>query len=117
MPTESDQRIKELQARIAGQKHDAGMDRDIATTPSATEAANLRMGVKAGSEFVGSLLGGGIIGWLFDLGVTPPPAGLIGGLMLGVVVAFWNLYKLTLPQTSKSLPRADKADKSSIDSQ
>jgi ATP synthase protein I len=113
--TESDKRLRDLQDRIAAQKVEAGIDQPTPPTASANEAANLRMGVKAGSEFVGSLLGGGILGWLADMALTPPPSGLIGGLIVGVIIAFWNLYKLTLPSASKSLPSADKADKSTID--
>lgn len=94
--------LKDLQERIADQKRQAGMD--IPPPPNATaEATNMQVGIKAGTEFVGSLLGGGLLGWLIDGWLDSSPIGLIAGIFIGIAVAFWNLYKMTLPPASTGL--------------
>jgi ATP synthase protein I len=102
MPPETDDTIKDLQERIAAQKAQAGMDEPAAEKATA-EATNMQMGIKAGTEFVGSLLGGGLLGWLVDGWLDSAPIGLIAGVLVGIIVAFWNLYKLTLPPASTGL--------------
>lgn len=111
-----DPRLTSLEQKIAASKEEAGMVPTAKAATSANEAANLRMGMKAGTEFVGSLIGGGLFGWGLDLWLKTGPAFLIGGLITGVAVAFWSLYKLTLPQPAKAapnrLPTSGKADTS-----
>lgn len=94
MPPDDD--LQALQAQIAAQKAQAGLtEKPIQVTQAAT---NMQTGIKAGTEFVGSLLGGGLLGWLIDGWLDSAPIGLIAGVLVGIVVAFWNLYKMTLPQ-------------------
>ena len=94
--------LKDLQDRITAQKKSAGMDdqtdNDASTYDTTQEATNMQLGIKAGTEFVGSLLGGGLLGWLIDGWMDSKPIGLIAGVLIGIIIAFWNLYKLTLPR-------------------
>ncbi len=104
MQPDNNDALKDLQDRIADQKRQAGMiDTVQQDTQPTAEATNMQVGIKAGTEFVGSLLGGGLLGWLIDGWVNSAPIGMIVGIFVGVVVAFWNLYKLTLPPASTGL--------------
>ncbi|MES2729572.1 MAG: AtpZ/AtpI family protein [Pseudomonadota bacterium] len=105
-PEDKDATIKALQDRIAVQKHQAGLEDDtrpIPETGPTDQANNLQIGIRAGTEFVGSMLGGGLFGWLIDTWLDSAPIGMIAGVLVGVIIAFWNLYKLTLPGASSPL--------------
>lgn len=56
--------------------------------------ANERMGGRVLAELVGGLLGGGLIGWGFDLLAGTSPWGLLIMLFLGMGVAFRNIIRM-----------------------
>ena len=65
------------------------------THPSQKEAENMSVGMKAGTELVGCIFTGGVIGWLLDGWLGMKPVFLIVMLILGVVAGFINVWRTT----------------------
>lgn len=59
------------------------------------DAENMNIGVRAGAELTGAILGGGFIGWALDRWLETSPWLLILMLFLGVCTGFFNVYRLT----------------------
>ena len=55
----------------------------------------MNLGIRAFMEMLGVLLGAGLIGWSFDSFFGTAPTILIIFVILGIVAAFFNLYKLS----------------------
>ena len=53
------------------------------------------MGMRAFMEMLGVLLGSGLLGWALDAYFKTLPTFLIIFVILGIVTAFYNLYKLS----------------------
>jgi ATP synthase protein I len=78
--------------------------------------AAMSLGLRAGSEFVSTVIVGLGIGWALDRALGTNPAFLIVFFMLGVAAAVWNVIRLTSPKAGSSnrnspLSRADSPDK------
>ena len=56
------------------------------------EAVNL--GMRVMTEFVASVLVGGVIGWAIDHWAGTSPAALIVFVALGTAAGFWSVYRL-----------------------
>ncbi len=86
-------KLDDLEKRLeAAQKE---FDKDYNPKPSKTDQG-LNMGARAGIELVGSLLGGGLIGYLLDKWLETGPTLFIIFLILGAITAFYNIYKITI---------------------
>ena len=61
-----------------------------------TDAGNMGKAMGIGTALVGSIIGGVVVGWLFDrfLIKSATPYGLIVGFLLGTISGFANLIKL-----------------------
>jgi ATP synthase protein I len=53
------------------------------------------LGIRAFMEMIGVLLGSGLMGWALDSFLGTAPKFLIGMFVLGILAAFFNLYKLS----------------------
>jgi len=76
----------------------------------------MSLGLRAGSEFVSSVIVGLGIGWVLDRGLGTNPAFLIVFFLIGVAAGVWNVIRLTSPKAAPSggdspLSRPDSPDK------
>lgn len=55
----------------------------------------MNMGMRAFMEMLGVLLGSGLMGWALDSYFKTMPAFLVVFVILGIIAAFFNLYKLS----------------------
>ncbi|PZQ44272.1 MAG: hypothetical protein DI551_10475 [Micavibrio aeruginosavorus] len=55
----------------------------------------MNLGIRAFMEMFGVLLGSGLMGWALDSYFETAPTVLIIFVILGIVAAFFNLYKLS----------------------
>ncbi len=55
----------------------------------------MNLGMRAFMEMLGVLLGSGLMGWCLDAYFKTAPSFLIIFVILGIVAAFYNLYKLS----------------------
>ena len=78
-----DQKLEE-----ASRKHEI-------TPQQARDAENMSTGMKAGTELVGSVIAGALIGYLLDGWLETKPIFLIIMLLLGVITGFVNVWRTT----------------------
>ena len=64
--------------------------------PKAVENKGMNDGARAGVELVGSLLGGGLLGYGLDYVFQTSPIFFFIFLILGVITGFYNIYKITM---------------------
>jgi len=57
---------------------------------------NVGVGARAGVELVGSIIGGGLIGYGLDHYFETSPTFFLIFILLGVITAFYNIYKITM---------------------
>lgn len=57
--------------------------------------ANEQIGQRVLSYLLGGLFGGTLIGWLLDGWFETGPKLLIAGMILGIVGAFWSIWKVS----------------------
>ena len=67
--------------------------------PTRSDAPNglgqaVNLGMRVMSEFVASVVVGGIIGWAIDHALGTSPAALIIFVALGTAAGFWSVYRL-----------------------
>jgi len=55
----------------------------------------MNLGIRAFMEMLGVLLGSGLMGWALDAYFKTSPTLLITFVILGIIAAFFNLYKLS----------------------
>lgn len=90
---------------MADDRQNDDLDRRIANARAVEEArvgttlAQPAKGYGQGSrvlmELIGAPLGGGVLGWAIDHWFTGTHWGLIVGIVLGVVVAFRNIFRIS----------------------
>ncbi|QDZ08331.1 hypothetical protein FPZ24_13280 [Sphingomonas panacisoli] len=91
---------------MADTRQNDDLDRRIANARAVEEART--GGIPAGGpgkgygqgsrvlmELIGAPLGGGVLGWAIDHWFTGTHWGLIVGIVLGVVVAFRNIFRIS----------------------
>ncbi len=84
-----DARIDALETRL-----NAAREREEERNPPVKGAdANYRSGNRVLADLLGGILGGTVIGWVFDYFVGTLPWGLLAGLSLGTIVAFRNIIR------------------------
>ncbi len=80
-----DAKLKEAQGKYEQQNPSA---------PS-VYSKEMNLGIRAFMEMLGVLLGSGLMGWALDAYFDTTPTLLIVFVILGIVAAFFNLYKLS----------------------
>ncbi len=65
------------------------------TPEQVRNAEDMSMGMRAGTELVGAVIAGGVIGYLIDQWLGSKPWGLIILLLLGVITGFVNVWRTT----------------------
>ena len=88
-----DARIDALEERLKAARE----REDERTRPAAgAEAdANYRMGSRVLAELIGGIGGGAFIGWVIDHFAGTAPWGLLGVMVLGIIVAFRSIIRMT----------------------
>lgn len=84
-PNDFDQRLKAAQSQLQN---------ETAPAPS-RYSKDMNLGIRAFMEMLGVLLGSGLMGWALDAYFETSPTLLIIFVILGIVAAFFNLYKLS----------------------
>ena len=87
-----DARLKSLDERLKAahrdEAHRTGADRVEAD-------AGYRLGNRVLAELRGGMVGGALIGWVFDRFAGTSPWGLLVMLFLGIIVAFRNIIRIS----------------------
>ena len=96
-----DQKLKEMQAQIDALKAKTEPKPDL---PSA-EAENMSVGMRAGTELIGAIVGAALIGYGLDQWLGTQPWLMIVMLILGVGAGFLNVWKPTQNTGSGTGPK------------
>ena len=80
-----DQRLRQAQVGEAHRTGAARRDTDD----------GYRLGNRVLAELVGGMVGGAVIGWVFDLLFGTSPWFLLGMLFFGIIVAFRNIIRIS----------------------
>jgi len=86
-----DARLDALEERLARVQREEAARTGQAADPDASE----RMGQRVLSYLLGGLFGGSLLGWLADGWFGTGHALLITGMILGMVGAFWSIWKIS----------------------
>jgi ATP synthase protein I len=85
-------KLDDLDAKLDAAK--ARYEQQNPTAP-AKYSREMNLGIRAFMEMFGVLLGSGLMGWALDAYFKTSPTLLIIFVILGIVAAFFNLYKLS----------------------
>ncbi len=90
-PIEEDARIDALEKRLR-----AAREREEQRTRTQVRGADAstRAGNRVLADLLGGIFGGALLGWVVDQFAGTSPWGLLVGLFLGIVVAFWNIFRI-----------------------
>ena len=95
-PIGEDARIDALEARLAAaREREEQRNKPIA---GAEADANYRMGNRVLAELIGGIGGGAFIGWVIDRFAGTSPWGLMVVMILGIVVSFRNIIRMSSPR-------------------
>lgn len=90
-PVGEDARVRALEERLAAAKE----REDQRNRPLVQEVdANYRMGNRVLADLLGGIGGGALIGWVIDRFADTAPWGLMVMLILGIIVAFRNIFRM-----------------------
>ena len=96
-PIGEDARIDALDARLtAAREREEQRNKPIA---GAEADANYRMGNRVLAELIGGIGGGAFIGWVIDRFAGTSPWGLMVVMILGIVVSFRNIIRMSSPRS------------------
>lgn len=90
-PTGEDARLHALEERLRAARE---REQERNRPQMHGSDASYRLGNRVLAELLGGLLGGAVIGWVFDYFVGTAPWGLMVMLFLGIVVAFRNIFRI-----------------------
>ena len=85
-------KLDDLNSRLEAAK---AMQEKLSPTEPAKYSREMNLGIRAFMEMLGVLLGSGFMGWALDAYFETAPTFLIIFGILGIVAAFFNLYKLS----------------------
>ena len=88
-----DRQNDDLESRIA--KARAAEEARTGVNPAAKPAKGYSQGSRVLAELIGAPIGGGLIGWLLDKWLGTSPWLLLILLVLAVVAAFRNIFKIS----------------------
>ena len=86
-----DARLDSLEQRLARAQHEEAKRTGKGPAPDANE----QLGNRVLSTLIGGLVGGALIGWVFDKLFGTGHVLLIVFLVLGIVGSFWSIFKLS----------------------
>ena len=86
--------LSDLQAKIRTARGDGVGESPTPIHATNAKPADVNNGLRAGTELVGSMIAGGLIGYGLDKWLETGPWGFIICLLLGVFTGFWNVYRL-----------------------
>jgi ATP synthase protein I len=92
-PSSEDSRLTSLEQRL--DRAEAAENERTAIAASPESDASYRLGNRVLAELLGGMIGGALIGWLIDRLAGTSPWGLLGMLMMGIIVAFRNIIRLS----------------------
>ena len=91
-----DARVDALEARLAAaREREEQRNKPIA---GAEADANYRMGNRVLAELIGGIGGGAFVGWVIDRFAGTSPWGLMVVMILGIVVSFRNIIRMSSPR-------------------
>jgi ATP synthase protein I len=91
-PLGEDARLRSLDERL--QAAQTG-ERQRTGGAGATDDGGYNLGNRVLAELIGGMVGGALIGWVFDRLLGTSPWFLLGLLFLGIVVAFRNIIRIS----------------------
>ena len=94
-PASEDSRLVSLEERL--DRAEAAEAKRTAANAGPESDANYRLGNRVLAELLGGMIGGALFGWLIDRVAGTEPWGLIGMLIMGIIVAFRNIIRLSAP--------------------
>ncbi len=92
-PSSEDSRLTSLEQRL--DRAEAVEAERTAGSAGPESDANYRLGNRVLAELLGGMIGGALLGWLFDRVADTSPWGLMIMLVLGIIVAFRNIIRLS----------------------
>ncbi len=94
MSIQDDPRLTKLEKDLKNARTE--FEADYNPKSKIDETKGLNDGARAGIELVGSLLGGGIIGYALDYAFDTSPLFFFIFIILGTITGFYSIYKITL---------------------
>lgn len=91
-PIGEDARLQSLEKRLKQAHHDEAVRTGVAQKG---QDEGYRLGNRVLAELIGGMVGGALIGWVFDRFVGTSPWGLLVMLFLGIIVAFRNIIRIS----------------------
>ncbi len=85
-------KLDDLNTRLEAAK---AQQEKLSPTEPSKYSREMNLGIRAFMEMMGVLLGSGLMGWALDSYFGTSPALLIIFVILGIIAAFFNLYKLS----------------------
>ena len=96
-PIGEDARIDALEARLAAaRERESERNKPVG---GAEADANYRLGNRVLAELIGGIGGGAFIGWVIDRFAGTSPWGLMVVMILGIVVSFRNIIRMSSPRS------------------
>ena len=91
-----DARLDRLEQRLERVQREEAIRTGRGSPPDANE----QLGQRVLATLIGGLLGGALLGWLADGWFGTGHTLLIVGLILGIVGAFWSIWKISNSRSS-----------------
>ena len=92
-PVGEDTRINTLEERLKSAQEREEMRKQPQFNTGADD--NYRMGNRILAELIGGIGGGAFLGWVIDHFAGTGPWGLLVVMLLGIVVAFRNIFRIS----------------------
>ncbi len=90
---EDDPKLQKLDAELKSAREE--YEKDYNPKQSDNDE-NVGIGARAGTELVGAIIGGGLLGYGLDYYFETTPIFFLICLILGVITGFYNIYKITM---------------------
>ena len=98
-------RLADLSGKLKAQRAEtAPAPTTAASAPADGIGSGMAMGLRAGSEFVAAILGGGAIGWGLDWALRTKPVFTIVFFLIGVAAGVLNVIRATSPKRAPPAP-------------
>lgn len=90
---EDDPKLQKLDAELKSARKE--FDEDYNPKPDPSDE-NVGVGARAGTELVGAIIGGALLGYGIDYYFETSPAFFLIFTILGIITGFYNIYKITI---------------------
>ena len=105
-PSNQDRRLDTLDDRLA--RLEASEVKRTGSGPSVSTDADYRLGNRVLADLIGGIAGGALIGWVIDHFAGTAPWGLMIFLLLGIIVAFRNIFRIANEASRNSRGQGDE---------